>query len=628
VPPDGSTSAAAGARAPRSERASRMRLERLDVRGYRRLRGSFEFAPGLTLVTGPNEAGKSTLHDALIHALFGFSREDRRRHGGASQKDARAPWGGGPFGLTLHARDREGRAVLVAWDFAGEHVELQDALTGESLGREKPKQSADYELGRQLVGMTRAEFTQVCCLHQEALATVRPTEELRASLQRAVESAPAEEVGVQSADERLRKLLATLGVNSASYRETRDGELQRLCARERALAQELDAARAQRAELDRLAARREAARERQAERARRCRPAQESGAEPSPSVAPEGDPTVARFRERRDELLAQLALPDTRASWNSGLLAGALALAALAALGAALVHPALAILLVGAAVCAWAARPHSETRPDPLAGFSGRSFEELDRLRLEEDRRLQALQAERLAERLGAEHELDIEVAQLRAVLEEREANLADPAELEVELSAVRARRAQLELTRDAVHVAREALRGAAQATHRRVAPYLNEALRRELPRITRGRYAGGTVDESLQIKLYAPESGGLVPIEQLSRGTRDQVALVQRLEIARLLDPAAGRAPLLLDGPFAHFDAERLRLGAELVAEVAAHRQVVLFTEDPEVERQLRAACPSCAQIELPDPVHPDPDAPQALYTPETSAAGVLAGA
>ena len=162
-----------------------MRLERLDIRGYRRLRGSFELGPRLTLVTGPNEAGKSTLHDALIHSLFGFAPEERRgRRERLSQKDERMPWTGGQFGLTLRARDYEDRALLAVWDFATDLAVLQDADTGAVLLREKPKRREEYELGARLVGMTREEFLQVCCLHQEALATVSPSEELRASLQR------------------------------------------------------------------------------------------------------------------------------------------------------------------------------------------------------------------------------------------------------------------------------------------------------------------------------------------------------------------------------------------------------------------------------------------------------------
>ena len=82
----------------------------------------------------------------------------------------------------------------------------------------------------------------------------------------------------------------------------------------------------------------------------------------------------------------------------------------------------------------------------------------------------------------------------------------------------------------------------------------------------------------------------------------------MQRLEIARLLDPTAGQAPLLLDDPFAHFDAERLRLGAELIAEVANDRQVILFTENLEVLKRMQEACPTVSLIELADPVDQRP--------------------
>jgi DNA repair exonuclease SbcCD ATPase subunit len=885
---------------------SLMRLERLDIRGYRRLRGSYEFAAGLTLVTGPNEAGKSTLHDAVVRSLFGFSPEERRRREGSSPKDERMPWTGGPFGLTLRARDREGHAVLVTWDFASDLAELQDAVTGKSLLREQPKQRGDYELGRRLVGMTREEFIQVCCLYQEALDTVRPSEELHAALQRSVESAPAEDIGVQSADERLGKLLSSLGVHGGHYGPLLNGELQRLLTREDTLQDELAAAREQRAELERVAARLDEVQKRRAQLAERAtvlqqaslrataegleqrwkraqgliakqhdrpitepslqrelvgreqglrnqlakldtreqslaseinscsdelagqeraltgaqervaalrayaqvdpageeevrtlladiRASTEETPEEKPAAAPEGDPTVARFRDRRDELIALRAAPERR-QWNNRLLAVALLLAAIGATGAAVVNPSLAVLLLAAAACAWAARPRSSSADfDSLASFDGRSFEQLDQARIEEDRGLSSFHAAQEAreytrakqrerrdelhrmleaaihphegdetsgnliqraeeylsrcdgsrqlaqaaseqQRIGArvselrgpvqrldelkeerkdpagelrdlyknaglnaddltaaaaafaeqakstqhdeertkrsdqasaaleelldggteeellreletahaklhEHEQahgqlsldgsavnpasaeparpgvdeeltqkDIEIAALEPVVEQLETSLANPADLEVELAQVQARREQVELKRDAIHIAREALRKAAQDTHRRVAPHLNEALRRELPRITRGRYKEGTVDEDLAIKLYAPESRSLVSIEQLSRGTRDQVALVQRLEIARLLDPTAGQAPLLLDDPFAHFDAERLRLGAELIAEVANDRQVILFTENLEVLKRMQEACPTVSLIELADPVDQRP--------------------
>lgn len=875
-----------------------MRVDELKIRGYRRLHGTFMFSSGLTLVSGPNEAGKSTLHDALIRSMFGFSPDERRRRDGASTSADCKPWAGGQFGMTLRACDPDDRAVLAVWDFETGAVELQDANTGESLLREQPRQRADYEIGTRLAGIARDEFMQVCCLHQQALTTVRPSESLRVALRRAVEAVPGEDGGVSAADDRLRGLLARIGVNAGHYGNLAGGELQRLLDRERALGEQLDTAREQRRALDALVSELDSARaERETLEARRlalqratlhasvirleqrqqraeelmAAEAQRASSFPAltreligreqelraqienitererllagvveegaPEVAecrrdragletrvralqdharvdlgaegqvrellagirayeqdrapeeaaqpPQADPSLAEYRQRRDKLSAA---PRER-SWNRLLLIAAAVLAAAGAVGGALVSPVVLALVVAALVVVAAARAGGQAPPDAPLSFGGRSIEELDAACAAEDKTFTAYEATRLAEqqvRSGAEqrrrdfeqrlaaategllagrgpedpieraerylhecegsrahaeavaqsgqvalrlHELeeperrlqtlseerarpdrelwelyrvagihaedqaaaavefqdlaaqareeesvsrdaesaaaalsgllqgetieqlaeelmgvraslteherahgdiaievlgddeselaaaladaeaalrdrDVDLAGQQTVIEQREQSLLVPSDLEVEFADVQERRRRLDLLRDAARVAREGLRDAAQQTHRRVAPYLNDALRRELPRITRGRYRDGAVDEDLAIKLYTPESGRLVSIEQLSRGTRDQVALVQRLEIARLLDPTAGRTPLLLDDPFAHFDPRRVELGIEMIFEVAERRQVVLFSESPEVASLIETAGGDCALIELVDPV------------------------
>ncbi len=204
---------------------------------------------------------------------------------------------------------------------------------------------------------------------------------------------------------------------------------------------------------------------------------------------------------------------------------------------------------------------------------------------------------------MAAREQVVEELAELRARIEEREAGMDDPAELELQLEQARSERARLERYRDAARMAREELAAAAREAHQRVAPHLNAALARELPRITRGRYHEAMVGDDLSIRVVAPGSGEVVDVERLSRGTRDQVALIERLELARLLDPTGGGAPLLLDDCFAHTDEHRLPLALELLAEVAEHRQVILFTSDRDVVDAVRAADGAATIIELPDP-------------------------
>lgn len=196
------------------------------------------------------------------------------------------------------------------------------------------------------------------------------------------------------------------------------------------------------------------------------------------------------------------------------------------------------------------------------------------------------------------------EIADLAARRDEREAGLGDPADLELQLHAANEEFARLELHRDAVRIARQELAAAASEAHRRVAPHLNAALTENLPRITRGHYSQAMVADDLTIRVVAPETRAVVEVERLSRGTRDQIALVQRLELARLLDPTGGGAPLLLDDCFAHTDAHRLPFAVELLAEVAVQRQVVLFSGDSDVINAVRHVDPTVRVVELPDPI------------------------
>jgi uncharacterized protein YhaN len=220
---------------------------------------------------------------------------------------------------------------------------------------------------------------------------------------------------------------------------------------------------------------------------------------------------------------------------------------------------------------------------------------------------------ERVRGRAAAARAAALEAAALRERVREREQQLAslDAAELEERLAELDRRIAGIERAGRAVRIARDALEEAARETHRRFAPHLRDALVRHLPTITNGRYRDALVGEDLTLQVRAPECGEYVRVDELSRGTRDQIYLLERLEIARLLDPTTGEAPLLLDDPFARSDGTRVRLGLRVLREFAVERQVVLFSEDPELARAAQRVTDGCVVIELPPP---DEGAPPAL--------------
>jgi DNA repair exonuclease SbcCD ATPase subunit len=241
---------------------------------------------------------------------------------------------------------------------------------------------------------------------------------------------------------------------------------------------------------------------------------------------------------------------------------------------------------------------------------------------------------QRVRERAGAARTAALDAAALRERVREREEQLAavDAAELEERLEDLGRRIAGIERAGRAIRIARDALEDAARDTHRRFAPHLRDALVRHLPTITNGRYRDALVAEDLTLQVRAPESGEYVSVEDLSRGTRDQIYLLERLEIARLLDPTTGEAPLFLDDPFARSDATRVRLGLRVLREFAVQRQVVLFSEDPELARAARRIADGCVVIELPPPgaegpavpVPPPPPAPRSAAAPRPERSAV----
>ena len=112
-----------------------MWVERIEIGGFGRLRNlSIDLQDGLNVVSGLNEAGKSTLHQAIATALFGcFSSTDRRKEQDAERRRERfAPWDGGPYRVSIVTRNAGGAALRIDWNLSGRtSFVARDAITGE-----------------------------------------------------------------------------------------------------------------------------------------------------------------------------------------------------------------------------------------------------------------------------------------------------------------------------------------------------------------------------------------------------------------------------------------------------------------------------------------------------------------
>ena len=103
------------------------------------------------------------------------------------------------------------------------------------------------------------------------------------------------------------------------------------------------------------------------------------------------------------------------------------------------------------------------------------------------------------------------------------------------------------------------------------------------LSKITDGRYKEVRVDENLRVSVYSAEKGEFInvddKIDQLSRGTVDQVYLAARLAILGLI--ATGeKPPLILDDTFVSFDdMGRKERAFKILESIAKDYQILYFT-------------------------------------------------
>lgn len=116
---------------------------------------------------------------------------------------------------------------------------------------------------------------------------------------------------------------------------------------------------------------------------------------------------------------------------------------------------------------------------------------------------------------------------------------------------------------------------------------YLNTSASLYINEITGGAYQSISVDTALNVFLNTPSR--LIPVEQVSAGTLDQVYLALRLAIAKFLWPDTSM-PLLFDDSFALYDDRRLHSVLAWFKK-AYGGQILLFTCHTREAEQLKGA-------------------------------------
>lgn len=195
-----------------------MRIDSLFIEGFGRLVGQrFTLGPGLNLIVGPNEAGKSTLQHFLVGMLYGQKRRGARREASPEQSRYR-PWSGVPYRGVLTYDLADGRTYRIERSFEPDRVQVWDAVTGEDL-------SATFTMDRRKellfaeahLGLSEEGFRSTAWVGQGAIGHLAGGAELVQRIANLQESGQ-EELSVRAAQEWLAAQARQIGSDRAPTR--------------------------------------------------------------------------------------------------------------------------------------------------------------------------------------------------------------------------------------------------------------------------------------------------------------------------------------------------------------------------------------------------------------------------
>lgn len=213
------------------------------------------------------------------------------------------------------------------------------------------------------------------------------------------------------------------------------------------------------------------------------------------------------------------------------------------------------------------------------------------------DARINAAQENRDAQAQACE-EMNYRFGELTQLLDQaRNDTTFDRLKFEYHEIACRLREAKEELVM--LLLAKRMLEQAMSAWESRNRPEVYDMASRLFSQATDGAWSRIAMTPEGRLLAVAPD-GGLLDVDRLSLGTCQQLFLSLRIAMLALADSVGRAVPVLADDILVHFDDSRRRAAARMLAELAAKRQVVVFTCHRETVEALRQAVDDLNYIEL----------------------------
>ncbi|MCD4783967.1 MAG: AAA family ATPase [Candidatus Eremiobacteraeota bacterium] len=214
--------------------------------------------------------------------------------------------------------------------------------------------------------------------------------------------------------------------------------------------------------------------------------------------------------------------------------------------------------------------------------------------------------------------ELKSRISTIEAKIEEMNEKVSKN-ELVEEIDEIRKKKEELLKHKEAIEISINTIHEVGKKFHEQIfAPQLSKSISGLVHKITK-KYDSIDIDENLNLIVKIPETGELVSVDNLSKGTIDQLYFALRVGIIKLLSGERFVLPMIMDDPFLQFDEVRRKSAFEaMIDEIEPERQLILHTgsqkQKQEFARMMRdrkriARLTHIGEMELikPDPVMSD---------------------
>lgn len=519
-----------------------MKITELQINNFGKLHQKrIQPQPGLNIVYGDNESGKSTLHQFITGMLFGMEKQ-RGKSGKNDSYQQYEPWNSSSFYTGSMRFEVDGKNFLIERNFY--HKEKTATLRNEQDGEELSVSHGDMEM--LLGGMKKSTYENTYCIRQAAVETGK---EFSGILQNYFVNATHTGDGDINLTGAREKLRAKQKEMERAYRKA--WEERRSACEKLQLAQDIAKKDLQQLEQQLEQLKSEGYQSEELWQMAEEIPVENEANQMAELLQQEqGERKETTYRRRKSvaavvTLIAAVAAGSRLA--GKGISAGMSPLFIVEML----------LVIAGIAGIFYFRKKEYGVRSESRAREESRSFREQQTDNTGQER----------AKKQAVVHMLKMQKMEKRSLLANLEEEIA-------ETGKKSEREQELERQIAACELALNMLRKISENVYEDTREHLEGEVSKILYSLTGGTYERITLDDDMNLVVYQ-EGRNLYPW-QLSRGTMEQMYLALRLGAGRFFTQEE-TLPILLDEAFASFDEKRLESTLKWLA--AQPEQIFLFT-------------------------------------------------